>query len=170
MSNAMTKKDYAAELQAMGAIMEALTPLERGAQIGVLGWVLDRLDLGLSVTGKKEGPEEEGSLDQQEERSAVPQKRAGNINTVVSKLGSDSCRTLLIAAAVHLTLFQGKDFFSRTELVALARSAKVWKDDYANQTSTMIGRLADAVVLGQKGSKTTMVWTKRRTCFTNAQF
>jgi hypothetical protein len=141
------EKDYAVELRAMGSVMEALAPLNREAQVSVLHWVATKLGLQWRVgeANEVEAEGEEGVA-----RNPAASVRAGTINTVASKLGADSCRTVLIAAAIHLTLFQGKDAFTRSELVALARSAKVWKADYNNQTSTMIGRLADAGTLVEK--------------------
>lgn len=145
------QKGYAAELQAMGAVMEALAKLDRESQESVLKWVLDKLELELGGADDEDRTPElrddgnAGSL-----RHSMGQTRAGTINTVASKIGADSCRTILIAAALHLSLFQGRDAFSRTELVGLARSAKVWKADYTNQTSTMISRLADAGILVEK--------------------
>ena len=141
------EKDYAVELRAMGSVMEALAPLNREAQVSVLHWVATKLGLEWR-TGEAIEVEVDGG--DGAARNAAGSVRGGTINTVVSKLGADSCRTVLIAAAVHLTLFQGKDAFTRSELVALAKSAKVWKADYTNQTSTMIGRLADAGTLVEK--------------------
>lgn len=143
------EKDYALELQAMGTIMEALAPLNREAQLSVLQWVVGKLGLQWPIETAN-GPDNESG----EVGARSGSLRAGTINTVATKLGADSCRTVLIAAAVHLTLFQGKDSFARSELVALARSAKVWKADYTNQTSTMIGRLADAGILVEKSKDT----------------
>lgn len=146
------QKDYADELKAMAAIMEALAPLDREAQIGVLQWVSEKLGLRLPVSvGGDRAPDREADDDGSGARATLLQTRPGTINTVASKLSADSCRTVLIAAAVHMTLFQGKESFSRSEMVSLARSAKVWKSDYTNQTSTMINRLADASVLVEKG-------------------
>lgn len=145
-----TEKDYALELQAMGTIMEALEPLNHEARVSVLKWVSDKLGLEAAITTSGDlsaEPEQVGA------RSSGAQ-RAGTINTVASKLAADSCRTVLIAAAVHLTLYQEKESFSRAELVTLAKSAKVWKADYINQTSTMIGRLADAGILVEKSKDT----------------
>lgn len=142
--------DYAAELQAMGVIMEALASLDRPSQESVLKWVLDKLALeALPATEPHAEAINEHSLGAI--REFQKQARPGNINTVATKIGADSCRTILIAAALHLTLYQAKDSFSRAELVGLARSARIWKSDYTNQTSTMIGRLADAGVLVEKG-------------------
>jgi len=145
-----TEKDYALELQAMGAIMEALEPLDHEARASVLKWVSDKLGLDAAICSSGE---RYGEAEQDGARSAGTQ-RAGTINTVASKLGADSCRTVLISAAVHLTLFQGRDAFTRVELVGLAKQAKVWKADYINQTSTMIGRLADAGILVEKSKDT----------------
>ncbi len=144
--------DYAAELHAMGAVMEALAPLDRTSQESVLRWVLDKLNLEIALPAPEaqnadfSGEPPAGTI-----RESQRPGRAGTINTVATKIGADSCRTVLIAAALHLTLYQAKDAFSRAELVGLARSAKVWKADYTNQTSTMISRLADAGILVEKG-------------------
>lgn len=142
--------DYAAELQAMGAIMEALAPLNRDARISVIRWVLEKLEL----TDVGDVATAQSNVDGISPVVGGERLRAGTINTVASKLGADSCRTVLIAAAVHLTLFQGKDAFTRSELVGLAKSAKVWKAEYINQASTMLGRLADAGVLVEKSKDT----------------
>lgn len=152
----MATKDYAAELQAMASIMDALAPLDRDAQVSVLQWVLDKLQLPLlpSGGGERATPVKEPEGESGSGRSQSTQMRPGTINTVASRLGADSCRTVIISAALHLTLFQGKDSFSRSELVGLARTAKVWKSDYTNQTSTTISRLADAGVLVEKGKDT----------------
>lgn len=141
------EKEYAAELRAMGSVMEALAPLPREAQISVLHWVFNKLGLEWKPDPSYQ---EEQNENETADRSGSGSARAGTINTVATKLGADSCRTILIAAAVHLTLFQGKDTFTRSELVALARSAKIWKSDYTNQTSTVINRLADSEVLVEK--------------------
>lgn len=140
-------KDFAGELRAMAAVLEALTPLDHEARIDVLRWVVNKLEIRLEGDAPKKPttPAEERVRD-----GPVTQSRPGTVNTVAMKVGADSCRTLLIAAALHLTLYQGKESFSRTELVGLARSAKVWKSDYTNQTSTMISRLADAGTLVEK--------------------
>lgn len=144
------EKDYALELQAMGALMEALEPLSDDARKRVLNWVSDKLGLAEEPI-KHVGQTDETSQSGGRSGGSRP---VGTINTVASKLGADSCRTVLIASAVHLTLVQGKDAFTRAELVGLAKQAKVWKADYTNQVSTMIGRLADAGVLVEKAKDT----------------
>lgn len=143
--------DYASELNAMGAIMEALSSLDRASQESVLTWVLAKLEFELPIPAGDSRATESSEHSPGFIREIQKQNRPGTINTVAAKIGADSCRTILIAAALHLTLYQSKDAFSRAELVGLARSAKVWKSDYTNQTSTMIGRLADAGALVEKG-------------------
>jgi hypothetical protein len=151
----MAEKDFNAELKAMAAMMEVLNPLERDMQVGALQWVIKRLGLPdyLPEVGGQGGVGAENETASFGSSGSVPSGgpvRAGSINTVAMKLGADSCRTLLISAAVHLTLYQGKEAFTRSELTSLARSAKAWKSDYTNQTSTMIGRLVDGEVLVEK--------------------
>ncbi|MGQ0457933.1 MAG: hypothetical protein ACT4OU_12845 [Hyphomicrobium sp.] len=141
-------KDYAGELQAMGSIMEALAPLESASQLSVMRWVIEKLQLDVSALGVQ------SDTPLAAEGSGSNQARVGNINTVVSRIGADSCRTLLIAAAIYLTLYQGKEAFTRSEWVATAKSAKVWKNEYVNQSSTMIGRLADGGQIVEKSKDT----------------
>jgi hypothetical protein len=138
-------KDYAGELQAMGAIMEALAPLDRVSQLSVMRWVLDKLEFDAG-----EIADQTEAAVTEEETVAPSRTRVGNINTVVNRIGADSCRTILIAAAIYLTMYQSKESFGRAEWVAVAKSAKVWKSDYINQASTMIGRLADAGLIVEK--------------------
>ena len=72
-----------------------------------------------------------------------------------------------MAAFAAMTLFGGlsgeRDTFNTKpyrrssvahQLVGLAKSAKVWKTEYINQASTMLGRLADAGVLVEKSKDT----------------
>jgi hypothetical protein len=149
----MTTPDYSAELHAMGSIMEALSKLDLDAQQRVIQWVTKRLDIRLVDMAGRVLAGEAASLESGDNASPTPVKvRAGTINTVVSKISANSCRTLLIAAALHLTLFQRRDSFSRSELITLAKSAKAWKSDYNNQTSTQLGRLADSGILVEKSS------------------
>jgi len=148
----MADSSYDDELKAMAAVMAALSPLDKKVRLDVIRWVMTKLDLRLD---EKDGQRliEESKSDGNGsglDKTAGGAARAGNINTVVSKIQADSCRTILIAAALRLSLLQGKDTFSRGDLVGLAKAAKAWKADYANQTSTMIGRLTDAGVLGEK--------------------
>ena len=123
------------ELVAMSSVFDALSPLNQEAQERVLGWVASKLGLnGVSRRDSRDAANLQTS----------PPAREGTINTVCSRLGVKSCRDLFKAAAFHLSLYQGKDRFSRSEWVACAKEAKHWKADYSMQMATQITRLHDA--------------------------
>jgi hypothetical protein len=65
-------------------------------------------------------------------------------------MGVKSSRDLLLAAAAHLTLYRGKDSFTKEELVACAKEARNWKADYSSQTAFNIKRMSDAGVLFER--------------------
>jgi hypothetical protein len=136
------------ELAAMSQVLKALETLESPeAQHRVLNWVGIRL--GLRTDGKhvfRPQKEENKTPDREE----APILREGTIDTVARKLGVNSCRTLLIAAAAYLVLYKGKQKFSREELVSCARGARLWKSDYTPQTSVNINRMCDADELVEK--------------------
>jgi hypothetical protein len=136
------------ELAAMSQVLKALGALESPeAQHRVLDWVTIRL--GLNADGKRAfPPKEEGGKPAR--REEAPVVREGTVDSVVRKLGANSCRTLLIAAAAYLALYKGKDKFSREELVSTAREARAWKSDYTTQTSVNITRMLDAEELVEK--------------------
>ncbi|RTL63288.1 MAG: hypothetical protein EKK41_23570 [Hyphomicrobiales bacterium] len=121
------------ELEAMSSVLAKLSALDREAQARVLRWVSLRLGIDdseqLTMTAgsavlKFTGPQREGT-----------------VTTVAARLAVKSCRDLMVAAAIHLSLYQGKERFSRTDWVACAKEAKQWKVDYSVQTATAIGRL-----------------------------
>jgi hypothetical protein len=118
------------ELVAMSKALEALSPLESDARTRVINWIANKLDITPSAIS--------ANARQVESTSAT---REGTINTVAVRMGVKSCRELMVAAAVHLTLYQGKDRFSRADWVGCAKEAKQWKTDYTVQTSTQISRL-----------------------------
>jgi hypothetical protein len=118
------------ELMAMGSVLSALSPLDRDAQERVLDWVASKL-------GLQEVREVRNIPDTAVNRPL----REGTINTVCSRLGVKSCRDLFRAAAIHLSLYQGKDRFSRSDWVTCAKEAKCWKSDYSVQMATTITRL-----------------------------
>lgn len=64
-----------------------------------------------------------------------------SINSVIAKVGGDSCRAILLASAAHISLVQGKNRFTRDELVTGAKEASVYKRDYSNQVSRDLSRL-----------------------------
>jgi hypothetical protein len=118
------------ELIAMSKALEALSPLEHDAKTRVINWLANKHGLTPSAISR--------IVPQAEAAGAT---REGTINTVAVRMGVKSCRELMVAAAVHLTLYQGKDRFSRADWVACAKDAKLWKMDYSVQTSTQISRL-----------------------------
>lgn len=69
---------------------------------------------------------------------------------VAQKLGAQSARELLLAAAAHLTAYQGKDSFTKAELVERAREARNWKSNHSNQIPINIRRMLDAGELFEK--------------------
>lgn len=120
------------ELTAMSTVLAALSPLDRETQERVLNWAASKLGL------------QPASAAREERRDAIDEKRPareGTINTVCARLGVKSCRDLFRAAALHLSLYQGKERFSRTEWVACAKEAKHWKANYSVQMATTITRL-----------------------------
>jgi predicted transcriptional regulator len=113
----------------------------------VLAWVGVRLGLSANVKRALRPQGEESRAQDREETTLL---REGTVNTVATKLGVTSCRTLLIAAAAYLALFKGKEKFSREELVSCAKEARAWKSDYTTQTSVNINRMCDAGELVEK--------------------
>lgn len=137
------------ELAAMASVLKTLETLNNAeAQQRVLSWVTVRL--GISIVPTRGGPAHAVEhVDSQTHDSGTP-LREGTINTVVTKLGVNSCRTLLVAAAAYLVLYRGKEKFSRDELIACAKGARMWKSDYGVQTSVNINRMCDAGELIEK--------------------
>lgn len=137
------------ELAAMHSVLRTLQELnDPEAQHRVIDWVA--VKLGLNIAPKKMPPSrpEAGAESGSTEQGAP--LREGTINTVVTKLGANSCRTLLIASAGYLSLFRGKEKFSRDELIAAAREARLWKQDYVPQLSLNITRMCEAEELIEK--------------------
>lgn len=131
------------ELAAMSQVLKALETLESPeAQHRVLDWVGIRLGLNTGAKRAFRPLQEEAKRPGDEDTPAL---REGTVDSVARKLGVNSCRTLLVAAAAYLTLYKGKDRFSREELVSTARDARrAWKNDYTVQTSVNITRMLDA--------------------------
>jgi hypothetical protein len=139
------KPDYEAQLVAMRTVMEALGPLDEGARESVLVWVTTQL--GIKQLGIQKN---ENASKQIETPQAHNGTRQGTVSVVAQKLGAQSARDLLVAAATHLTAYQGKDSFTRDELVACAKDARNWKANYSNQIAINIKRMSDAGVLFEK--------------------
>jgi hypothetical protein len=134
------------ELIAMTTILEVLKPLAPEAKTRVIHWLADKHGVAPPVVSKLPTPVDYSGA-----------AREGTINTVAVRLGVKSCKDLMVAAAVHLTLYQGKDRFSRTDWVACARDAKQWKTDYSVQTSTVINRLLSSGFVNETTKDTYVV-------------
>lgn len=131
----MVDPDADSELEAMSSVLAKLSALnDAEMQARILKWVAIRLGL----TGEIRALRTPGGAEPSES------VREGTITTVAARLNVKSCRDLLVAAAAHLSLYQGKEKFSRPDWVACAREAKQWKVDYSVQTATAIGRLLNA--------------------------
>lgn len=133
--------DFEAQLVAMRAVMEALSPLDQKARESVLEWV-DR-QLGRNRTSIETRAETAPN----ERRSVL---REGTVSMVAQKIGAKSARDLFLAAAAHLTLYQGKDGFTKEELVACAKEGRGWKVEYSNQIAMNITRMLNAGVLFER--------------------
>jgi len=138
-------KESDPELNAMGRILEVLSTLEPPMRSRVLQWVSARLEITPQAP-----PAFSGTSAPPVNGEAGASKREGTVSAVAIRLDADSCRTLMIAAAAHLTLYQGKDSFTRAEWIASARDARPWKADYNNQIPTIINRLLSAGSLFEK--------------------
>jgi hypothetical protein len=120
------------ELMAMSKAFEALRVLEPAAISRVIIWLANKFGTKLEKPTDVLNPPLS---------NANGNIREGTINTVAVRMGVKSCKDLMIAAAVHLTIYQGKERFSRAEWVACAKESKQWKTDYSVQTSTQVSRL-----------------------------
>lgn len=129
----MTQSDDP-EIAAMSAVLAALSPLDEGARFRVLDWVASKL--GLQPTS----PRAERKSEFGNEAERLP-TREGTVSTVSARLGVKSCRELFKAAAYHISRYQGKERFSRSEWMACAKDAKHWKAEYSAQMATTISRL-----------------------------
>ena len=130
------------ELMAMSQVLSALTPLNPEAQQRVLDWVVVRLSLKMTLEDKK--PLSPIDASNASSQSKMPIGKDVHINTVVNQLGVNSCRTLLQAATYYLVVIKGAERFTREELVACARTARAWREDYATQISVNIIRMCES--------------------------
>lgn len=106
------------------------------------GTVMDRLsDLSRSLPGNFTRDKESAEPPSKVGNGSSVSNYSGTINTLVAKVGGDSCSELLKAAAAHLTLYEGKDRFSSTEWDNSAKDANLWKASYTNSKSTDKKRL-----------------------------
>lgn len=133
---------YEAQLEAMRAVMQALKPLDEEGREAVLAWVDGQV-------GRRKAPVASPApgLGRGAERGT---RREGTVSAVAQRIGAKSARDVLMAAATYLTLYQGKDSFTKEELVACAKEARGWKADYSNQIAINIKRMLDASTLLEK--------------------
>lgn len=134
------------EILAMSGVIKALTPLgsDTDAKKRVLTWAFEKLGFE-PLQQKPNNP-----MGSPERAKSDGSKREGTFNTVTSALGANSARKIIEAAAVYLTLYQGKDVFSREELIACAKEAKYWKAEYSNQMAVAISRMEEGKFLFEK--------------------
>jgi hypothetical protein len=134
---------YEEQLAVMRIVVEALARLDDDGRRPVLDWINSQFGHRSAGAPQAIGTKPEGSAPQ-------ISRREGTVSVVAQKIGAKSARDLLLAAAAHLSLFQGKDTFTRDELVACAKEARGWKSDYSNQIAVNIGRMLDAGTLFEK--------------------
>lgn len=140
------KPDYEAQLIAMKTIMEVLEPLDGTARESVLTWVTTQLGIKQVSIGRQDA----NLRPAQPLQTPNSGHRPGTINVVAQKLGAQSARELLLSAAAHLTAYQGKDSFTRDELVERAKEARNWKSNHSNQIAVNIKRMVEAGELFEK--------------------
>lgn len=133
---------YEAQLEAMRLVIQALKPLDDEAREAVLTWVDSQFDRKPKAAQGRHG--------QSVAEGAAANRREGTVSMVAQKIDAKSARDLLLAAAAHLTLFQGKESFSKEELVACAKEARGWKSAYSSQMALNIGRMIKADILFEK--------------------
>ena len=133
------------EIDAMGKVVSALDPLSPETRKRIWEWVADRYGLHGQPESIPLATAASGRPSQ-----STDNKPEGTINTVSIRLGAESCRDLLIASAAYLMVFQGKDRFTRSELLATAKEAQAWKSDHGSQVSINLRRMQDAQELFEK--------------------
>jgi hypothetical protein len=137
------------ELAAMAQVLSALVGLDPDAQRRVMDWVVIRLGLSGTLEDKRvSSAKNEGASIPAHNKP--PLGKDIHINTLVNNLGVNSCRTLLQAVTYYLVVIKGAERFTREELVACARSARAWRDDYATQISVNIIRMCESNELIEK--------------------
>jgi hypothetical protein len=134
--------EYEKQIESMRAVMQALKPLDKEAQLAVLAWVSGQL--GVS------NPAPAQAVARERAPAHSTGRREGTVSMVAQKLSAKSSRDLFLAASAHLTFFQGNESFTKDELVACAKEARAWKTDYSNQIASNLKRMMDAGTLFEK--------------------
>ena len=73
-----------------------------------------------------------------------------SIDMFVSRLGGDSCRALLKAAAAHLTLVDGQAVFGRQLWFERAQEAHEWRADYSSNRARDVRRMISSKEMIEK--------------------
>lgn len=148
--------DQDSELNAMKTVFSELSTLPKDAQIRVIKWVSERLAIAVPTNVQAAVVENVTKILDKPQTSL----REGTVDGVLRAIGGESARRIMLAAAVHLTLFQGKERFSREELVATSKDARAWKSDSINQVGINITRMLDAGELTEKAKHQYMLSSK----------
>lgn len=127
--------------------IELSVHVEDGDAASLLEKVIGMLDDVIEKQSKVPQVESKPDVLERSKQAQNNVQREGTINTVIAKLGGGTCREIMIAAAAHLILYEGKEKFLRAEWVSRAKEANSWKVDYSNQMSTAVKRLVDAGII-----------------------
>lgn len=143
------------ELQAMGAILSALQPLDHDERKRVLLWLSQKLALDVPATIVR---------NQNPQQNSVPgELRNYSTDTIANIIGANSGRDLIIAAAAHLHFSQGKATFTRQELTAQMRAAPShFKSTYVNNLSAYLASLTRSDRLRLSGTDTYALSNRER--------
>lgn len=123
------------EIVVMGTVLSAMETLDADAKRRVLAWLGQKLGIESAPLGRSNST-----------TRASDQSGAANFDlstdTIATVLGSKSGTDLIMAAASHLHFVQGKQRFTRQELVAEMRTAPAhFKESYVNNLSKYLTSL-----------------------------
>jgi hypothetical protein len=125
------------ELQAMGAVLAALQPLESDERKRVLLWLTQKLAVDV--------PAARNQVQKTDQNFASNTRWDYSTDTIATIIGATSGPDLIVAAAAHLHFVQGKATFSRHELTAQMRSAPShFKSTFVNNLSAYLAGLTRA--------------------------
>lgn len=99
-----------------------------------------------SRPSRPEGAREAGTLNSADQSPGLDV----SINMFTSRLGSDSCRAILNAAAAHLSLVDGKNTFTKDEWFKRAQEAHEWQRDFVNQRARDARRMVSSKEIIEK--------------------
>ena len=143
------------ELQAMGAVLSALQPLEAEERRQVLLWLTQKLAVDV--------PTERVRKEVLQQSFAAGATGNYSTDTIATIIGATSGRDLIIAAAAQLYFVQGKATFTRHELIAQMREAPAhFKRTFINNMSSYLASLTRADRLRSSGNYTYALSNKER--------